>query len=252
MYDGMHELQRLGFQWHDNGIIVSVVIDGRTMQVFVPIRRVWTTFERELQAVGCPSAGAVGCIGPDAIAVGYPGPLSVGGFFDFVKKAVKSVSKAVKKVVPKAIQRAASKVVSVAKKYGGKALSAAGSVARSPIFRGALIAASFAVPALAPVAAAVETVNRVAGYYKQGQQAAKLIQRGIKNPALIAQVAQGIAARKSMATILQEAQRGRPAARQLMGAMQQQLINAERRAPGGMQALQYARNASPRLLVRRA
>jgi hypothetical protein len=233
------QINRLGWEWRPDGVgggtgpgvLLKIVIDGRLLQVFVPLAHVWISFEEELQRVGCPSSASVGA------------PFSVGGFFSFVKKAVKSIGKAVKRVVPKAIQRAASKVVHVAKKYGGKAISAAKSVVRSPILRGALVAASFAVPALAPAAAALEVANRVANTYDKGVAAAKLIKRGIRSPALVAQVTAGLAARQGLGGIIQKAQRGHPMARQVMGAFQRHLVNQERRLPGGAQALHHAHSA---------
>ena len=237
----MKQLQALGWDWRDNGVILTVQVDGRKMSVFVPIRRVWVHFENELQAVGCPGSAAVGCAGPMSVG-GYP-QLSVGGFFDFVKKAVRSAGAAVQKVVPRAIQRAASKVVSTAKRYGGAALRGAVAIGRSPVFRGAVIAASFAVPALAPAALALETANRLASHFQQGLQAAKLVQQGLKNPRIIGAVAQGVLARKQMSQIINDAKGGHGPAQQIIGAFRQHLVNAERRAPGGAHALTYARSA---------
>jgi uncharacterized protein YbjQ (UPF0145 family) len=109
----MAQLQRLGWEWHQNGVIIRVETSHGKRAVFVPLGRVWATFERELQAVGCPTQQA---------AVGAP--FSVGGFFSFVKKAVSSAASAVKKVVPQAVQRAASNIVSTAKRYGAAAVHA--------------------------------------------------------------------------------------------------------------------------------
>lgn len=120
--DPVHQIRRLGWEWADDGlglglgpgVVLSVVVDGRTLRAFVPLSRVWLTFDRELQAVGC-----VGCV-----AVGAP--FSSVGFLGAIKKAVKSVGKAASKVVPQAIKRAASTVVSTAK-------SAARSAAALPV-----------------------------------------------------------------------------------------------------------------------
>jgi hypothetical protein len=240
----MHKLKSLGWDWHDNGVVIwAMMDDGRRRAIFVPIRRVWVQFEDALQAVGCPDAGSVGCIGPRAIAVGYPGQLSVGGLFDFVKKAVSKAGSVAKRLVPKAIQKAASRVVATAKRYGGAAIRGAQAIGRSPVFRGAVIAASFAVPALAPAAAALEIANRAAGYYQQAQHAAKQIQAGMKTASNIAAVARGLQAKKAIAGVIARAQRGDPRARQVMGAFQHHLVNAERAAPGGAQALRYAQGA---------
>lgn len=244
----MQKLKSLGWDWHDNGVVIWATLDdGRRRQIFVPIRRVWVQFESELQAVGCPDSGAVGCIGPRALAVGYPGQLSVGGLFDFVKKAVSKAGSVAKRLVPKAIQKAASKVVATAKRYGGAVVKGAKTIGRSPVFRGAVIAASFAVPALAPAAAALEIANRAAGYYQQAQAAAKQIQAGMKTASNVAAVARGLQAKKALAGVIKQAQRGDPRARQIVGAFQHHLVNAERAAPGGAQALKYAQGAMRQL-----
>lgn len=122
--DPVHQIQKLGWDWRSDGlgmglgpgVLLSVQVDGKVLRAFVPLSRVWEAFDQELQAVGCIDAASVGA------------PYSVGGFFSFVKKAVKSVSHAAtsvaKAVVPKAIQRAASSVVSTAKRFGSAALHA--------------------------------------------------------------------------------------------------------------------------------
>lgn len=107
--EAVAQLQQLGWQWRPDGagtgagpgVLFTVRVSGRTRNVFVPLQRVWVTFDQELQRVGCPSAASVGA------------PFSVGGFFSFIKKAVSNVAK---KVVPKAIRNAAAKVANIAKK----------------------------------------------------------------------------------------------------------------------------------------
>jgi len=107
--DAVAQLQQLGWQWRPDGagtgagpgVLFTVKVSGRKRSVFVPLQRVWVTFDHELQAVGCPSSASVGA------------PFSVGGFFSFVKKAVSSVAQ---KVVPKVIRKAAEKVHNLAKK----------------------------------------------------------------------------------------------------------------------------------------
>jgi hypothetical protein len=133
----MAQLQRLGWEWHQNGVIVRVETSHGKRAVFIPLSRVWATFDQELAAVGCPTQQA---------SVGAP--FSVGGFFSFVKKAVSSVSSAVKKVVPKAIQRAASSVVNTAKKYGSAAVHA---IQKVPVL--GTIATAAGALALLPAAA---------------------------------------------------------------------------------------------------
>lgn len=234
--DEITQIQRLGWEWKPEGIgsgtgpgvLLKVQVNGMLRRVFMPLSRVWVSFDHELQAVGCPSSQSVGA------------PFSVGGFFSFVKHAVQSVAK---KVVPKAIRRAANRVVSVAKHYGGAALHAAKAVSQNPVFRGALIAASFAVPALAPAAAALEIAHKAHAVYERGRAAAHAIKNGIHTAENHAAMVQGIAARSGLAGIIALAQRGDPRAKQVMGAFQHFLVNQERTNPGGALALQHAASA---------
>jgi len=115
--DPVVQIQRLGWQWRSDGmgmglppgVLLTVQVDGRQLRAFVPLEHVWVAFDKELQAVGCVGSAWVGA------------PFSVGGFFDFVKKAVSSITKPIKKLVPKAIQRAVSRVVSTAQHYASAA-----------------------------------------------------------------------------------------------------------------------------------
>lgn len=122
--DPIAQIQRLGWEWSTDGagtglgpgVIVSVKISGRTLRAFVPLQRVWLTFDQELQGVGCVGSAFVGA------------PFSCVGFFGFVSSAAKSLGKAASSLVPKAITRAASSVVNTAKTYAGKAYNAATSI----------------------------------------------------------------------------------------------------------------------------
>jgi len=215
----MHELQRLGWEWRQNGAIVSVRIDGQDLKVFVPLARVFLHFDQELSAVGCPFEG-----------VGEP--MTVGGLFSWVKKAVNVVKKAhtfvpgligkaAKKVLPKAIYRAAAAVHDTAKRYGQHALNIAKKVGTNKYFRAGLAAAAVAVPVLAPAAAAVEIANRAYGMYQRGVDAAKAIQRGIHTAENLASVRNGLAAKGAVAHMINAARNGDPRAQQIMGALQQ-------------------------------
>jgi hypothetical protein len=127
-------IQRLGWDWRDDGVglglgpgvLLSVVVSGRTLRAFVPLGHVVLAFDQELQRVGCVGLAWVG------------GPLCVGSFFSSIKNAVKSVAKA---VVPKVVKQAAQKVVAVAKKVAtaiakvpvlGTIIKAAGTLALLP------------------------------------------------------------------------------------------------------------------------
>jgi hypothetical protein len=119
--DPVRQIQQLGWEWRPDGlgqglgpgVLFSVVVSGRRVKTFVPLARVWVTFDQELQKVGCPSSNSVGA------------PFSIGGLFGFVKKAAKSIGSVAKKVVPKAVQKAAAKIVSVAKKAAVATLNVA-------------------------------------------------------------------------------------------------------------------------------
>lgn len=161
-----HVLNSLGWIWRANGVQLCVVLDGNPIEVFVPLRRVMLTFHEELAAEGFRPPPTVG-------------DCSVGGMFDFVSKAAKSLGRA---VTHNAVSRAVSTVARTAAKYGSAAVQKAGTVVRSPYFRGALAAASFAVPALAPVAAGVEIANRAYGYASQARQGLNAAQQFIRRP----------------------------------------------------------------------
>jgi hypothetical protein len=109
----MAQLEGLGWQWRENGVVLCVQISGRKMQVFVPLNRVWHAFASEMAKVGCPFNVAVG------------EPITVSGLFGSIVHAVSSVAKA---VVPQAIQKAATTVVNTAKSYATHALNAVTSI----------------------------------------------------------------------------------------------------------------------------
>lgn len=109
----MRTLHDLGWTWHEDGAILRLQSRaGDTVDWFVPLDFLRSTFSRELAAVGCPVL--------DVPTVG--GSSSVSGFFGGIKRAFRGASRAVKKAVPKAITRAARSVqrtaVRSAKRYG--------------------------------------------------------------------------------------------------------------------------------------
>lgn len=133
--DPIAHIQRLGWEWSPDGagtglgpgVVLSVKVSGRVMRAFVPLSRVWLTFDQELQGVGCVGSAWVG------------EPFSCVGFFGFIKKAAKSLGRAASSLVPKAITRAASSVVNSATRYAGQAYSAA---TRVPVLGSALRAST--------------------------------------------------------------------------------------------------------------
>lgn len=144
------QIQRLGWDWRSDGVglglgpgvLLSVVVNGQTLRAFVPLTHVWLAFDQEMQAVGCVGSMWVG------------EPMSVGGFFSFIKKAAKSIGSVAKAVVPKAIQKAASSVINTATKYGAAAIHA---VNKIPVL-GAITGAATSL-ALLPAAAASQLVQ---------------------------------------------------------------------------------------------
>lgn len=101
----MKVLNQIGFKWHENGAVLSVVVDGRKQDVFVPLTRLTIEFGDALARVGCPLLPAVGWE-----------PYSVGGLFSRIKRAVKRGARTavklhtfphrqlIKRVVPRAIR----------------------------------------------------------------------------------------------------------------------------------------------------
>ena len=61
MADEITLIQRLGWDWRDDGVgmglgpgvLLSVVASGRTLRAFVPLSHVMLAFDNELQKVGC-------------------------------------------------------------------------------------------------------------------------------------------------------------------------------------------------------
>jgi hypothetical protein len=105
----MRNVQAIGWDWTDEGAVITLVVDGAVAQWLIPLGHVRVEFGRELARVGCPLQPSVG-------------DPSVGGFFDSISSAVKSASRAVKKAVPKAITRATSSVARLAEQ-GARAVS---------------------------------------------------------------------------------------------------------------------------------
>jgi hypothetical protein len=149
------QLHSLGWLWRENGVELCVNLDGRELRVFVPLRHVIATFHGELAREGFTPAPRVG---------GH----SVAGFFDDIASAAKSIGRG----ATRAVARASSSVVRTAAKWGSKAGQAAIDVGRNKYFRGALAAASLAMPVLAPAAAGLELANRA---YDAGHAAHQFI-----------------------------------------------------------------------------
>lgn len=171
-------LNSLGWLWRENGVEITVVLDGRPMRVFIPLGRVVVTFNAELAREGFaepPSVGDHSCV----------------GFFGKIGRAFSSIGKG----AARAVKRAASSVTRTAGRWGAAALKGAGKLAQSPYLRAGLAAASLAMPALAPAAVALETANRA---YGAAQQARQFVQRPTMGRALgLAAQAAPMAAQRS-------------------------------------------------------
>lgn len=110
----LHTLNSLGWEWRENGAIVTVGVDNRKIAVFVPLQKLWDIFNRHMvEHVGCP------------LALGIGDPFTVGGLFGSIAKALGGVAKGVAKATGlTAISKAAVKVTKVATKFAAKAVNA--------------------------------------------------------------------------------------------------------------------------------
>lgn len=218
------QLQGLGWQWTDHGPIVSVTLNGKKHRVQVPLHDVFMAFDRELHAVGCPTLASVGA------------PYSVGGFFSHLKHAFSGVVKAARAVVHKAgktVEGVAKQAVHHALlpvnvlRHGPGAITkmikediATGkNVVRSKLVRTALTAAAVAVPALAPVAIALQTANAVLAKVEAARAAAMRIKQGIATAADAQTAKQGLLLTQGVASVVEKAKKGDPKAQQLVGAL---------------------------------
>lgn len=212
-------LTGFGWEWRQDGVILTLTIDGSPVRVFVPLQWVWEELHNHMHAMGCPM---------QAPAVGEP--LSVGSIFGSISHAVSSVahaaSSAVKAVVPKAVQKAATAVVSKAASVGKAAIE-------SKILRYGLDAAAVAVPALAPAAIALETAHQALEHVNEGIKAAQAIKNGVVSAANVAKATLGLNTQHATAIVVQKAQAGDKAAQQMVGAFKQlALTRAAAVAPG--------------------
>lgn len=205
----MNQLQRLGWDWVENGAIITVATTAGAIRVFVPLRRVYVHFSEEMARVGAPLPYAVGACP------------SVSGFFSGISSAFKSASRAAKKIVPKAITRAASKVtskaVSFAKKQVVPVLSQVKRIAQSPAVTA--IAAGLSFTPLAPIGASVLGAQAAMKAIDVGMAAANRVSRGIQNPGDVQAMLKAKNVQAAMGHIGNAARGGDPKARQFMTAL---------------------------------
>jgi hypothetical protein len=165
------ELERAGWRWTPDGVVVTVGTSVGRQDVLVPVATLDLIFGREFRAVGCASYSVGNCY-------------SVGGLFSKAKKSLKKLREDVKRRVAKtgAVGRWAVRTGDRVTRVAAKVAKVTDKVVRHPAFRAALGAAAAATGGiLAPAAAAVETYAQVANRVEQGAQAAKAIDKGISN-----------------------------------------------------------------------
>lgn len=222
----MKVLSQIGFRWHENGAVLSVVVDGHHQDVFVPLKRIALEFGNGMAEVGCPLLPAVG-------AEEY----SVGGLFSRIKRAVKRGARKVhrlhtapsrylaRRVVPKAIRRRAARIRRAAIRHVRRrvipyARKLKQFAHKSPIARyGAMALTAF--PATAPAGAALMAAQRTMDIMERGRRAARLVQRGLRRPQDLRHMALAAAQQEGMRRLGAAAQQGHPQAQQFWGAMQQ-------------------------------
>ena len=221
----MKVLNQLGWRWHENGAVLTIVVDGQRQDVFVPLHRITLEFGDALAKVGCPLLPAVGFE-----------PYSVAGLFSRIKRAVKRGVKTavklhaaphnylVKKVVPRAIRRRAMQIRRAATQHVRRNVLPLArrlkQYSQSPYARYAALAMS-AFPATAPVGASMLAAQNTMAIIDKGQRAAKLVQRGLRRPGDVAAMLAAQQQRQSVAQLGQLAQQGHPQAMQFFGALQQ-------------------------------
>lgn len=194
----------------------AAIVDGRRWTVEVPLRSVQISFEKHARAVGCPLPRSLGARTQHR---------TIGGFFDSIKKAYKSVTRKVKHALPKVAQRAihhVEKTAEKAAKYTWDAHMIARDIVKSDAFAAGLVGASFVVPALAPAAAAVVAARTMLKNIDAGKRAAQAIARGVQQtPAMLQAITRGQRAKADAQTLVTSAKTGSTVARQFMGAFRQ-------------------------------
>lgn len=194
----------------------ACIVDGRRWTVEVPLRSVQISFEKHARALGCPLPRSLGARTEHR---------TIGGFFDSIKKAYKSVTRKVKHALPKVAQRAIHHVEKTAEKAAAvtwRAHMLAKDIVKSDAFAAAMVGASFVVPALAPAAAAVIAARTMLRNIEAGKQAAQAIARGVQQtPAMLQAITRGQRTKQNAKTLVTQAKQGSTVARQFMGAFRQ-------------------------------
>jgi len=165
----IHTLRGLGWDWRQNGVLLTVQIDDQKIQVLVPLDRVFHEFSKELAAVGCPLEPAVG---------GY---VTVSGLFGSIAHAVKGVTHA---VTHNAITNAATSVAKTATNYAEHAV--ANTIGRVPVLGG------LANTAMSLATLPANVVNQIASGGRLDQVALSSLKSALKDVKAIAPYAQTV------------------------------------------------------------
>jgi hypothetical protein len=207
--------QRHAHDLEDACLRFAVIVEGREWLVEVPIARVQLIFDQAGRSLGCRMPRQLGA----------RRHRTVGGFFDSIKSAYKSATRVVKHALPKVAQQAIHHVEKTAEKGAKMAWDAhmlAKDVVLSDAFSAGLVAASFAVPALAPAAAAVNAARILVRQVETGKKAAEMVARGIQQtPQIVAAIRKGDLAKLNAQKLVTQARKGSGVAQQMMGALRQ-------------------------------
>ena len=178
------------WDWNTHKLIVQVGLsNGRTVGIAFPMGHLHIALDEGL--------GELGYYEPAELGDDFE---SINGLFSRIKRLAKKVGRAVSR----------SAVGKMYKKTIGKAehlvLTGARKLARSKAFGAVLGGAATVFPAVGgPALAAWTVANRAMAIHDKAQKAKALLARGIKNPKLIAQVAQG---KRVAQTVARSAQSG--------------------------------------------
>lgn len=215
-------LNSLGWEWYEDGAVVTAVVNGNPVRVFVPLRRLTLTFGQELDlptAVGC-----VGCtdlvqtIGACARSLDSA-PVAIGRRSRSERRSRRrrrrSRRRRRRRKFFRGLGRAARRVTKAVAKVAKGVLK----IATSKVAQGLVAAIGTAVPVLAPAAAAIATAQGVVRKVAAGLDAAKRIRAGDRNPQLGRVVQQGLAAKRTVDVIASRAKQGDRRAQEFAGGL---------------------------------
>lgn len=241
----LQEIAQLGWDWRENGAILTVHAGGSMYRWFVPVPVIAQAFGEEFARIGMPLPHSVGAY-------------SVGGLWGSIKKAARKASRAAKRKVRKAVKRASQRVKKVARKgarvvarQARGAVRTAKRIAKSPRELGltALTGGVYAVQQTPTARAAMKAGRYVPGPIGSGARAAEALttasgQFGRGKRVNVRKLARGLA--EAGAAYVPGGQYGAAAARTTSALARGQRLDtaltqeAMRHVPGG----RYGRAAS--------